>query len=532
MLRALGLLEEFGDIPGSLREGFRIGAPEPVSVTTIRKNHKSSLDRPTVIEEHIQTELAAGRYTGPFDKDTLERLIGPFQTAPLGVVDKPSSPGKFCIIQDFSFPRDVAGDSLNSKIDADEFSCDWGFFEHVVKSVLDAPSGTMAATFDVDAAYRQMPVHPDDQPHIVVHWNGQFWVDHNVPFGAASSNGIFGRCGDAMKAIYTRLGFGTVHKWVDDFLFIQSPPGRFSPSEPGIFNDVQAIYDVADQLGWHWKRSKTRPFSTAFVYLGFVWDIPTRQVSIPDTKRLKYAGRLEDWSGRAKVTLKECQQLLGSLIHCCLVVPEGRPRLANLIGFMAGYPHADKLRFLARNPTNLVLGETRWWASKLSNPSLSLTIRTPPPRLELAVHTDASSSFGLGIILNNQWRAWRLLQGWDKDRRNIGWAEALAVELAISWIAAQGCQGALCTIHCDNQGVVFAWKAGRSRNPPQNDAIMRALAVCVEHDLWIDLKYVNTANNPANRPSCGLRPLGDLTQACDKIPVPASIRHLLAEATL
>ncbi|QRW12386.1 Reverse transcriptase domain protein [Ceratobasidium sp. AG-Ba] len=404
--------------------------------------------------------MAAGRYTGPFDRNTLERLIGPFQTAPLGVVDKPSSPGKFRIIQDFSYPRDVAGDSLNSQIDPEQFGCEWGFFKHVINSVLDSPPGTIAATFDVDAAYRQMPVHPEDQPHIVVHWENQFWVDHNVPFGAASSNGIFGRCGDAIRAIYTRLGFGTIHKWVDAFLFIQHPPGRFSPSEPNTFGDIQAIYNIANQLGWLWKRSKTCPFSAVFTYLGFVWDIPARLVSIPDKKRTKYTGRITDWIGKKVVTLKESQQLLGSLIHCCLVVPAGRPRLAGIIEFMAGFPHANDLRFLARKPSPRALWEAEWWLATLLEPALAFAIRQPPARSTCRIHTYASTSFGLGMTMDSEWRAWRLLHGWSRDRQNIGWAEAVGVELAIVWVAARGLQKLSLTIHCDNQGVVYAWKAG------------------------------------------------------------------------
>ncbi|QRV96827.1 Reverse transcriptase domain protein [Ceratobasidium sp. AG-Ba] len=333
-----------------------------------------------------------------------------------------------------------------------------------------------------------------------------------------------------MQAIYTWLGFGTVHKWVDDFLSIQSPPGQFSPSEPNTFGDMQAIYDVADQLGWCWKRSKTRPFSTSFTYLGFAWDVTSRLVQIPDPKQHKYTERLKVWARQAKVTLKECQHLLGSLIHCCLVIPDGRPHLSGLIDFIAGFPHADKLRFLARKSTDRASSEADWWINKLSEPSLAFTISATPPRLNLRIYMDASSSFGLGVIFNNEWQAWRLLHGWDKDRRNIGWAEAVAVKLAVSWIAARGFRNVSSTVYCNNQGVVYAWKAGRSRNPQQNDAIMRALACCIEHNLRVDLVYVNTSNNPADRPSRGLQPLGHLTRASDTIPIAVTLRYLLSTA--
>ncbi|KAF8594384.1 hypothetical protein BDV93DRAFT_418014, partial [Ceratobasidium sp. AG-I] len=60
-----------------------IGTPAPVTSTYTPPNHRSALDRPQVILEHIQNELASDRYTGPFTKYTLTNLIGPFRTAPL-----------------------------------------------------------------------------------------------------------------------------------------------------------------------------------------------------------------------------------------------------------------------------------------------------------------------------------------------------------------------------------------------------------------------------------------------------------------
>lgn len=223
-LLELGLLPEFADVPPGLTYGFRIGATRSLSIPSFPPNHRSALDRPDVIRKAIAKEVAAGRYSGPFTAVELEHLIGPFRSAPLGVVEK-STPGEFRIIQDFSFPRGGGTHpALNDEIDPEAYPCEWGYFHLVAAFVATAPTGTQAATYDVDSAYRRMPVHPIDQPHIVVYWEGMFWVDHCVPFGAASSNGIFARCGDAIARIFERLGMGPVFKWVDDFLFLPSPP--------------------------------------------------------------------------------------------------------------------------------------------------------------------------------------------------------------------------------------------------------------------------------------------------------------------
>ncbi|KAG2157554.1 hypothetical protein DEU56DRAFT_699139, partial [Suillus clintonianus] len=62
-------------------------------------NHQSAGDHPDFIASYIQSELAKGRYTGPFSPDRLEQIIGFFCTGPLGVIPKPGS-SKFHLVQD------------------------------------------------------------------------------------------------------------------------------------------------------------------------------------------------------------------------------------------------------------------------------------------------------------------------------------------------------------------------------------------------------------------------------------------------
>jgi len=45
---------------------------------------------------------------------------------------------------------------------------------------------------------------------------------------------------------------------------------------------------------------------------------------------------------------------------------------------------------------------------------------------------DASTDWGIGMVIGSQWVAWKLVHGWKLDGRDIGWAESIALELAIS----------------------------------------------------------------------------------------------------
>ena len=213
LLREAGVLPTFSDVPAGLRFGFRLGVSSILSSTSISPNHSSALDNPEVITAHIASELAEGRYTGPFSPDFPLTAIGHFRTSPLGVVDKPSAPGSFRIIQDFSFPRTPSTvPSVNDEIDPDLFPSTWGFFPDVVEILINLPLGSEAGTLDVWAAFRRIPVDLRDQAHIVVGWGDQVWVDHCLPFGAVSSGGIFGRCADAIVEIFRNRGMHPVIK--------------------------------------------------------------------------------------------------------------------------------------------------------------------------------------------------------------------------------------------------------------------------------------------------------------------------------
>lgn len=504
-LHELGLLSDFGDVPPGLTYGFRIGATRSLITSSFPPNHRSALDRPDIIRNAIAKEVSAGRYSGPFTAAQLESSIGPFRSAPLGVVEK-STPGEYRIIQDFSFPRDGGSHpALNDEIDPNAYPCEWGYFHLVANFIATAPALTQGATFDVDAAYRRMPVHPHDQPHIIVHWENQFWVDHCVPFGAASSNGIFARCGDAITHIYERLGMGPVFKWVDDFLFFRLPsPGptpSFNYSEP----DIELL---ADSLGWPWKLSKKRPFAPSFVYLGFDWSIPLRQVSIPLAKREKYARRIRSLCDGHSPSLQEVEQVVGSLMHCSQVVRGGRPYLAGLINFGAHFDRGHSYQFQRRHLSKRARADADWWLCELTNGSCTRQLRPPLPPHSVPCYMDASTSSGIGIIIGVHFAAWKLQAGWKKPGVDIGWAEMIAVELALSALVGLQVHGRSVQFYSDNMGVVYALQAGRSRNEHQNAALARILELADTHVIELSVSYIASLQNPADAPSRGIAPTG------------------------
>ena len=55
--------------------------------------------------------------------------------------------------------------------------------------------------------------------------------------------------------------------------------------------------------------------------------------------------------------------------------------------------------------------------------------------------------------------------------RDIGWAKAIALELAMLWLEQEGFTDMEILIWGDNTGVIGAFNRGRSHNIPRNDSI-------------------------------------------------------------
>ena len=503
-LSSVGLLSEYEDDIQGIRYGFDMGIKQPTLVTFTPPNHSSARINPSIIDNHIKNELSEKRYTGPFSRSRLELLIGPFRSSPLGLVPKAGSIDVFRIIQDLSFPRDGSFPSVNEFIDSGDFPCEWGSFSEIVLLIMDAPPGTEVATLDVDAAFCHVSILPSQQHAFIIMWDKKFYVDSCAPFGATSSSGVFGRIADALVALYKAGGWKAVKKWVDDFLFFRYPQS----SQEGVSMYSQSlndIYSIAAPLGWPWKPMKTQPFSDSFLYLGFQWSISARTVAVPKNKCIKFLKKLDSWRPGHKVTKKEIESILGSLVHCSLAMPDSRSHLPSFSRFAAAFQNI-RSPFVRLNIPPTVLEDISWWHSVLAEGRCQSQLQQPPLISDILFAVDASTSGGIGVVLGQQWESWRLLEGWNSDGRNIGWAEMVAVELGIRCHIQQGANNAHFRLHSDNMGVIFALDGGRSCSVQQNQVLQWIVLLLRTHNLWVSTEYIKSADNPANPPSHNLRP--------------------------
>lgn len=563
----------YNRIPFFIQHGAHAGIPL-ITRSFTPLNRESTESLPHIFLDIIQAEFNKGRYLGPFSRDELENEIGPFQSSPLSLVPKSGKPGKYRLIQNLSYPHDnTPTPSVNSFLNSDDFPCTWGTFRTISTLIRNLPTGAQAAVRDISEAYRIIPLHESQWAGVVVRISNQpeqFALNTCNSFGCTTAGGLFGLFGDALADILRARGVGPILKWVDDFIFFRIPcnailhynrarehnreildrnggmkqsggrlwyqgqlsldagyehfaedltsPLRHLHDRHDNANTYpygfQEINEITDPLGVPWESSKDVPFATVVPFIGFTWDLTQKRVSLPETKKTKYLRAICEWKSQRTHSLDETRKLYGKLLYACLIKPAGRAYLTNLEKMMGTFQDRP---FVPRHPPSQTNEDLSWWTKTLSSPSLSREIPGGRHVTNVSGYSDASSTIGIGIVLGNKWRAWRLLPNWKSGGRDIGWAEAVGMELLTRATLQQGHYPGI-QIFGDNTGVVEGWWTGRSRNAETNRVFRRIHELLETHDTILKTRYVHTKSNPADGPSRGIFPPPNLLLPSIELP--------------
>ena len=178
-----------------LLEGFRIGFNREVtSLHSRAHNHPSAAANPALVSESIAAEVAKGRLVGPIP----EHLVPLVKISPLGLIPKPHQVNRWRMIVDLSYPRNH---SINAGISEELASVTYAHVDDAVRCIQALGAGTRLIKTDLDSAYRQIPVHPDDHHLLGISWNG-----HTTPFWVALGPQNFFSSG-------RHDGMGPLHSW-------------------------------------------------------------------------------------------------------------------------------------------------------------------------------------------------------------------------------------------------------------------------------------------------------------------------------
>jgi hypothetical protein len=217
-------------------------------------------------------------------------------------------------------------------------------------------------------------------------------------FGLSSSAGVFGSVADMLVAIYEKAGFGPIRKWVDDFFVIRLPHQNWTEEE---FIKLSAAFGVP------WSLEKLRAFAIIQCYIGFDWDLALRVVSLPEEKMEKTISLLQSWLIKgARFMANEAASLHGKLIHISSIFPLIRPFLRSV----ALFANKFKSKRARLHVPSTLSADLQWVTEILSISPRERPLRTQHP-IDLQWWGDASTSFGVGVIIGQHWAAWKWKDG-------------------------------------------------------------------------------------------------------------------------
>ena len=133
------------------------------------------------------------------------------------VISKGLTPIKWTLITDLLFPPEC---SVNDRIDSGLCSMSYITVDMVAKELASLGQGALMAKVDIEAAYKLVPVHPDNRPFLEIQRNEVVFGDTMLPFGLRSAPKIVSAVVDALEWCCKQQGASFVEHYLDDYMYI------------------------------------------------------------------------------------------------------------------------------------------------------------------------------------------------------------------------------------------------------------------------------------------------------------------------
>ena len=192
-----------------------------LELVSTEPRHTSNMAIPheDVVQNYLEREVSLGRMhcVGEAAKGQLQ-----VQISPLGMIPKKNKLGKWRLIVDLSSPK---GHSVNDGINLEYCSLEYTTVDMLAELVLQVGQGALLVKADIKEAYRNIPVHPEDQQLLGIRWNGWVYIDRVLPFGLRSAPKIFSAVADAAQWMMVQWGISDVLHYLDDFALVAPDVG-------------------------------------------------------------------------------------------------------------------------------------------------------------------------------------------------------------------------------------------------------------------------------------------------------------------
>lgn len=463
-----------------LRNGFHLGFhSSSISLKSATSNMPSALLQPSIIDSYLQTELHKGRIAGPFPIPPLPNL----HTSRFGVIPKKHQPGKWRLILDLSSP---VGASVNDGIPKDAFSVQYMSVDDIIDGIMTYGRGTLMAKFDIESAYRIVPVHLDDRFLLGMQWRGHFFIDLALPFGLRSAPYIFSTVADLLEWIVRRnYHVAFLKHYLDDFHTLGPP------DSPQCEQNLATCIKLFSDWGVPLHPDKFEGPSTVMTVLGIELDSLALQARLPKEKFDRISSLIDEWSCKRHCKRKNLESLIGNLQHACKVVPQGRTFLRRMINLLSAFRKDD-------HPIRLNKDfhlDLTWWRDFFRSWDGRSFFLSPQwaPLPDFQVSSDAAGTLGYGALFKRDWFA----GAWSSAQMplSIAYKELFPVVLAAALWGPRWSSRRV-EFCSDNMAVVEVLRSGTSRDPNLMALLRRLSLLAAQHCFSFTATHIAGKLNP------------------------------------
>lgn len=461
--------------------------------------------------QKISQELCTGRIAGPFSSPPFTNL----QVSPLGIVPK-KNPGEFRMIHHLSYPK---GSSINDHIPAQYCSVQYQSIDHAIAAIKQIGVGALLSKSDLENAYKQVPIHPDDFELLGFQIEGSFYFDKTLPFGLSYSCQLFEKFSSALQWILeSKFKVSHCVHVLDDFLFIGQPNTK------ECYDALLSFYTLATDINLPIKSEKTVLPTTTITFLGLELDSVKFEVRLPEDKLVDMRRKICTFKKKRSATLQELQSLIGLLNFACAVVPPGRTFLRRIIDLTIGLSKPYHHRRLNKESR----ADLQAWSIFLENFNGRALFHSGITHTSQSLHlyTDASNS-GYGGVFGHQWFYGPFDASWLNFHISV--REFLPIVLAIEMWGPTVTNTSV-TFHSDNIAVVHVINKNTSKDSNLMSLMRRLMIASLRYNIHFRAEHVpgllNTAADLLSR--LQIQQFKDQYPKMDRRPtvVPPELLHL------
>lgn len=364
----------------------RDGLPARRSSVRNMAGSASDAELSAVIDKYLAEEVSAGRVIAVWPEQLSAAEWPHLHVSPLGVIIKGGGagepPGKPRLIFDLS--DDSAGPSVNECIPPGFTAITFPTARDVARWLLSRAAEAQAsgglplhaASFDIKAAFRNVPLAASELHVNTMSWKSRVYVDCRLGFGAACGPSLFCKLGAAISIALAAQGCPT-QRMADDFMV--AVPGK-DECELALMRALLLL----KKWGVAVSEAKTTHACAIITHLGFLWDLPAQSTSIPAAKWGAVATLMAELratlasDARAPFTtswLRTLRSLTGKLQWATTVLPHGKALLQGMFGAVGGLDGSGRREMGPGRQLRGIDGARRlrelktelaWWADVLS----------------------------------------------------------------------------------------------------------------------------------------------------------------------